>query len=412
MPVNVNCPRCGHSGTVPDSTTRVNCSKCGSQFQTGLASLPPPLRRRRKATADLYELEREFLSIERELRDAQAQLVKARDELRSHPTSAQDIERFRQSRLKTDGLRQDYEIEQKKLSDIDSEIFRLEGKAGLLRRRLSRGRFFYSGVGQALICAAEVLALFFISVFFLSKMPVAIWAILFFVLALGTIALSLMAFSIKRQSHLIQVDRLLDELASVETSAWSVQPARAAAQDLVDSARDTWEKADAELRRLKDRIRPWIRHERALEEHEEIRLNYDMVRVEYEGAQTERRLRLARRNWRYFKADEFEAFVREVFEALGYQTSSIGKAGDQGVDVIASRDGVRWAIQCKGYAGNLGNKPIQEVFAGARIHNCHRWLVITTSGFTSGGREAAKGTQCVLIEGCDIPELIMGRLKL
>jgi restriction system protein len=166
------------------------------------------------------------------------------------------------------------------------------------------------------------------------------------------------------------------------------------------------------LRYWKKEIRPWIEHESAREAYERVRHDYDMVRADYEQAQTERRLRLLRRYSRDMKADDFELFIREVFEALGYQTELKVRSGDQGVDIIAVRDRVRWAIQCKGYTGSLGNKPIQEVFTGARIHNCQRCLVITTSVFTSGGRAAAVSTGCILIEGGDIPDLIKGNLKL
>ena len=39
-------------------------------------------------------------------------------------------------------------------------------------------------------------------------------------------------------------------------------------------------------------------------------------------------------------------------------------SGDQGVDILAEKDEIRYAIQCKSYKGELSNKPIQEVYAG------------------------------------------------
>jgi HJR/Mrr/RecB family endonuclease len=60
----------------------------------------------------------------------------------------------------------------------------------------------------------------------------------------------------------------------------------------------------------------------------------------------------------------------------------------------------------------LGNKPVQEVFAGATIHGCQRWVVVTNSMFTSGGREAAAKTGTLLIEGSQLAALIRGQIML
>jgi HJR/Mrr/RecB family endonuclease len=360
----------------------------------------------------LYALEREFFAAERELCEAQAQLSAARSELQANPVSEHDIERFHEAKRQAGYHRQAYDAECNKLNDINAEISQLEVMARQVQRKLDRERMLYGGVGQGLVCAAEVVVVLLLSTFCLLSLPTAIWAILTTVLALGAVAITLIVFSLKQQSHSQRMGLWISDLASTEVAVQKILPSRDAAGAEVERTRDSWDKADDVLRDWTHQIRPWVRHERAREAYECIRQDYDLIEADYEDARTDRRLRLLRRDWRDLKADQFESFVREVFEALGYQTELKARSGDQGVDIIAVRDGVRWAIQCKGYAGTLGNKPIQEVFTGAHFHNCHRWLVITTSGFTSGGREAAARTGCVLVEGCDIPELIKGNLKL
>lgn len=411
MPVAVRCPECGNSGTVPDRPTWINCSKCGGKFPVSPA-MPPAPHRRPPVMYDLYDLEREFFAAKREMRDALDRARTAHDELKAYPVHDQDIEQFRRARQQTEDLLQKYEVEREKLGKVDATIARLEEMARTKRRKLDRGRFLYSPVGQGLICTSEIVVVIALGMFCLLRLPAAIWAILACVIALGAVAITLVIFASKRQSHVLRLRYLTTELASIEREVLSCQPSRAAAAAEVDRAHESWAIADKALQDSKDRIRPWIRHERTTEDFEQVRQYFEEIRAQYEHAQTERRLSLLRRDWRYLKADRFESFVREIFEALGYQTAPIGKAGDQGVDLIATCDGIRWAIQCKGYSGTLGNKPIQEVFTGACIHNCQRFLVITTSEFTSGGREAATRTGCVLVAGSDIPELIKGNLRL
>lgn len=69
---------------------------------------------------------------------------------------------------------------------------------------------------------------------------------------------------------------------------------------------------------------------------------------------------------------QFEIFVADLLRAMGYKATVLGGSGDQGVDVIAATGAERIAIQCKNYKKAVGNKPVQEVFAGARHHRCQR----------------------------------------
>ena len=65
---------------------------------------------------------------------------------------------------------------------------------------------------------------------------------------------------------------------------------------------------------------------------------------------------------------EFESFVGDLLKSLGYSGVEVTKSsGDQGVDVIASKDGTKYAIQCKNYSSPLNNKPIQEVTTGKAV---------------------------------------------
>lgn len=94
---------------------------------------------------------------------------------------------------------------------------------------------------------------------------------------------------------------------------------------------------------------------------------------------------------------EFEEYTVRLLRRLGYDNVELTKAsGDQGVDVIASKDGVKYAFQCKNYSNALGNTPIQEVTAGKQFYGCHVGVVLTNNFFTSGAKELAEKTQTML----------------
>lgn len=88
---------------------------------------------------------------------------------------------------------------------------------------------------------------------------------------------------------------------------------------------------------------------------------------------------------------DFERFTAALLRELGYERVKVTpSSGDQGVDVIAYKDGKKYAIQCKRYSQKLGNTPIQEVHAGKTIYGCNVAVVLTNNYFTEGGKEAAK----------------------
>lgn len=88
---------------------------------------------------------------------------------------------------------------------------------------------------------------------------------------------------------------------------------------------------------------------------------------------------------------EFEHFTADLLRKLGYERVEVTPgSGDQGVDVIAVKDGKRYAIQCKRYGQKLGNKPVQEVHTGKQFYSCQVGVVITNNYFTKGAEDAAR----------------------
>jgi hypothetical protein len=102
----------------------------------------------------------------------------------------------------------------------------------------------------------------------------------------------------------------------------------------------------------------------------------------------------------------FEAFVADLFGAMGHRVVLCGGAGDQGVDMIVYPRGGRVAVQCKNHSRPVGNRPVQEVYAGARHHRCVEAWVVAPAGYTRGARDLAKSTGVSLYDADAIRQWI------
>lgn len=93
-----------------------------------------------------------------------------------------------------------------------------------------------------------------------------------------------------------------------------------------------------------------------------------------------------------------EHLVADILRGLGASTEVVGRAGDQGVDVIMWAEGKKIAIQCKNYSRPVGNSAVQEVYAGAHHHDCKEAWVIARNGFTKGASLLAKSLDVSLYD--------------
>lgn len=109
---------------------------------------------------------------------------------------------------------------------------------------------------------------------------------------------------------------------------------------------------------------------------------------------------------------EFEHYTAKLLKKLGYKNVSVTKAsGDQGIDVLAEKDSICYAIQCKNYANKLDNTPVQEAFAGKQFYGCDVGVVITNSTFTEGASELAGSTGVLLWDRLTLQEMILSAKK-
>lgn len=99
----------------------------------------------------------------------------------------------------------------------------------------------------------------------------------------------------------------------------------------------------------------------------------------------------------YMDGIMFENWCAGLLRKNGFSNVKLTPAsGDQGVDILAEKDGIRYAVQCKCYSSDLGNTPIQEVNTGKTVYRCQIGVVMTNRYFTKGAKDAAEATGVLL----------------
>ena len=94
---------------------------------------------------------------------------------------------------------------------------------------------------------------------------------------------------------------------------------------------------------------------------------------------------------------DFEYFCADLLRKNGFNKVEVTKgSGDQGIDIIAFKDGIKYGIQCKCYANDIGNSAVQEAFSGRSFYRCHVAAVLTNRYFTSSAKELAENNGVLL----------------
>jgi HJR/Mrr/RecB family endonuclease len=109
---------------------------------------------------------------------------------------------------------------------------------------------------------------------------------------------------------------------------------------------------------------------------------------------------------------EFERFIKEVYELMGYTAKLTSKTGDGGKDVILKKDGETMLVECKRYNSPKVTRPDIQKFHSALIDmNAKKGFYITTGEFTKPAIEYAKDKAIKVINGEDLILLVQNATK-
>lgn len=114
---------------------------------------------------------------------------------------------------------------------------------------------------------------------------------------------------------------------------------------------------------------------------------------------------LKKSNENYNKGINFENNCMDILKNSGWKVKETPSSGDQGVDLIASIDGLRVCIQCKNHEKAIGNKAVQEISAGKLYWKGTHAVLVSKSGFTKAAQKLAKANNVELIHESELKDL-------
>lgn len=119
------------------------------------------------------------------------------------------------------------------------------------------------------------------------------------------------------------------------------------------------------------------------------------------GADTS--LEVSRMTWR-----QFELLVGEAFRGQGFAVAELGGAGpDGGVDLVLTKDGARYLVQCKQWrAFKVGVSVVRELYGVMAAQRAAGGFLVTSGRLTEEARAFAAGKNITLIDGERLPDFL------
>ena len=104
---------------------------------------------------------------------------------------------------------------------------------------------------------------------------------------------------------------------------------------------------------------------------------------------------------------DFEYYCAELLRKQGFLDVEVTKgSGDFGIDILAEKDGITYAVQCKCYTAPVGVSAVQEVYAGKDYYDRMVAAVMTNQYFTEPAVKAAKKLKVLLWDRGYLEELL------
>jgi len=102
---------------------------------------------------------------------------------------------------------------------------------------------------------------------------------------------------------------------------------------------------------------------------------------------------------------EYEVFCKGILEKHGWKVTLTKKTGDQGVDLIAEKNSIKIALQCKKYNRPVGNKAVQEVYTGKQFYDLKYGGVVSNRSFTDSAKKLASKNGIKLLHHNDLAKI-------
>lgn len=104
---------------------------------------------------------------------------------------------------------------------------------------------------------------------------------------------------------------------------------------------------------------------------------------------------------------DFEYYCADLLRSAGFQDVEVTQgSGDFGADILAEKDGVSYAVQCKCYEDAVGVHAVQEAYAGKAFYDRMVGAVMTNRYFTGPAVTCAEKLHILLWDRGYIQEML------
>jgi Holliday junction resolvase len=90
------------------------------------------------------------------------------------------------------------------------------------------------------------------------------------------------------------------------------------------------------------------------------------------------------------KGISFEKLLAAIYEEMGYDVERTKVSGDQGADLILTKEGLKTVVQAKRSDRDVSNGAVQEVISAKIFYEADHGIVVSSSGFQPSAIELAE----------------------
>lgn len=99
----------------------------------------------------------------------------------------------------------------------------------------------------------------------------------------------------------------------------------------------------------------------------------------------------------YERGMDYENDCLQEFKNFGWSASKTPAGGDKGVDILATKESVTIAVQCKNWSNKINIGAVQEVYSGKDYYNADFSIVLSESGATAQALELSGKLKTLII---------------
>jgi HJR/Mrr/RecB family endonuclease len=109
---------------------------------------------------------------------------------------------------------------------------------------------------------------------------------------------------------------------------------------------------------------------------------------------------------------KFEDYIAKLYKNMGYSVKQTKRTGDGGKDIIATKNGQTYFVECKRYSDPVNVHKMRD-FVGACVLGGKdiKGIYVTTSSFTNDAKSAANRIGIKMIDGNKLMSMIRSKTR-